>query len=532
MSVLHGINLRQTNQRESARPDQVANASGGLVFEATPMTRFRRFLVTGTEAGSLHQGAEALTKENAGNLLKLIETDYKAVVDEIVAVSANGRAAKQEPALFALAAVAGSPNDAARRYALDALPKVARIGTHLFVFAGFIEQFRGWGRALRKAVANWYTDKDAHKLGFQVLKYQQRNGWSHRDLLRLAHPETSDPGLKAIFNRICNRSVGAEDLPRIFEGHGLAANAELSAATVARVVKDYNLSWEMLPTERLNEAVIWEALLDKGLPLGAMIRQLPRLTRLGLLNPLGAGSQLNRVVAHLTDKERLLAARIHPIQVLLALHTYRSGHSEKGSSTWQPVGQIVDALDEAFYASFGNVEPADKRTLIGIDVSGSMTWPSSCVCGTSLTARETAAALSLMVAKTEPAYHVHAFSTDFQALPVTPRMRLDDVVRTMGNLRAGATDCSLPMQYALDHNLEVDTFVVYTDNETNTGRMHPFQALQRYREKTGIRARLAVVAMVANRFSIADPSDAGMMDFAGFDSATPNLISAFSRGQV
>jgi len=32
--------------------------------------------------------------------------------------------------------------------------------------------------------------------------------------------------------------------------------------------------------------------------------------------------------------------------------------------------------------------------------------------------------------------------------------------------------------------------------------------------------------------SIADPSDAGMLDIAGFDSAAPNLITDFSRGDV
>jgi 60 kDa SS-A/Ro ribonucleoprotein len=38
--------------------------------------------------------------------------------------------------------------------------------------------------------------------------------------------------------------------------------------------------------------------------------------------------------------------------------------------------------------------------------------------------------------------------------------------------------------------------------------------------------------MVANNFSIADPKDGGMLDVVGFDSATPQLISDFARGQV
>jgi 60 kDa SS-A/Ro ribonucleoprotein len=48
-----------------------------------------------------------------------------------------------------------------------------------------------------------------------------------------------------------------------------------------------------------------------------------------------------------------------------------------------------------------------------------------------------------------------------------------------------------------------------------------------YREKTGIPAKLVVQAFVPNRFSIADPDDAGMLDVIGFDTAVPTLIRDF-----
>ena len=43
---------------------------------------------------------------------------------------------------------------------------------------------------------------------------------------------------------------------------------------------------------------------------------------------------------------------------------------------------------------------------------------------------------------------------------------------------------------------------------------------------------MVVVGMTSNGFSIADPSDPGMMDVVGFDASAPNLISAFSRGEL
>lgn len=47
---------------------------------------------------------------------------------------------------------------------------------------------------------------------------------------------------------------------------------------------------------------------------------------------------------------------------------------------------------------------------------------------------------------------------------------------------------------------EGGTFVIYTDNETWAGGVHPFQALLRYRDIMGISARLIVVGMTSTGF--------------------------------
>lgn len=91
----------------------------------------------------------------------------------------------------------------------------------------------------------------------------------------------------------------------------------------------------------------------------------------------------------------------------------------------------------------------------------------------------------------------------------------------------GGTDCALPMLWALEKKIQADAFVIYTDNETWHGKIHPAQALQEYRRKMGIAAKLVVVAMTSNGFSIADPNDAGMLDVVGFDLATPQVLSDF-----
>lgn len=528
------INLRATPQSVPADPTQARNNAGGYTFTIDPLTQLRRFLVLGTVGGTYYVGERELTRQNADVVLELARTRGTEVVAEIVAISTAGRAPRQNPAIFALAAVAGLGDPEARRAAHDALPLVARTGTHLFLFARYVEQFRGWGRGLRRAVASWYTGKTADDLAYQAVKYQQREGWSHRDLLRLSHPKPVDESQRAVFDFAVGRDATDMPAPRILDGFRQARTADSPPAT-ARLVTEYGLSWEMLNSDHLTSPEVWSALLDKGMPQTALMRQLPRLTRLGVLT----GERRARVVQQLTDPERLRKARVHPINVLVALRTYSSGMSVRGDGVWVPIPAITDALDKAFYAAFAAVEPAGKRTMLALDVSGSMTAQAA---GLPISCREASAALAMVTVATEPTVETVGFTsaggsywgrdTILSQLDLSPRRRLDDVIRSISNLPFGGTDCALPMIGALKSGMEIDTFVVLTDNETWAGSIHPHQALRQYRETTGIDARLVVVGMTATEFSIADPTDPGMLDVAGFDAAVPTMIADFSRGSI
>ena len=531
MDVLRKINIRITPQHQKATAKQVANSAGGYVFALDDVARLRRFLILGVDGGTYYTSAQGLAVDNVKVLERLASEDPRTLVDTIVQVSTSGAAPRQNPALFALAYATSVPQS--RDAALGALPQVARTGSHLFTFARYVEQFRGWGRGLRRAVGSWYTGRDADSLAYQAVKYRQREGWSHRDLLRLAHPRTDDASLRATFDWITHAGLG-ETTPALIEGF-IKAQQATDAAAWARIVRDYCLTWEMLPAAALTQPVVWEALLDVGVPMTALMRQLPRLTRLGLLPAIGGRTQ--EVCAQLTDARRLRAARVHPISVLVAQRTYASGTSYRGTTEWTPTTKVTDALDAAFYAAFGAVEPSGRRTMLALDVSGSMDWS---VSGMGITAREASAALALVQLATEPEAVAYGFSDAGTAsswrnpaltpLDISPRRRLDDALAVVDAIPMGGTDCALPMLYAIKQKLEVETFVVYTDNETWAGKVHPYQALQRYRERSGIDARLIVVGMTSTGFSIADPDDPGMLDVVGFDAAVPNLISEFARG--
>lgn len=515
--------------------NQVKNSAGGFAWAVSPWTRLERFLILGAEGGTYYTREREFVQENAQAVIACIKENGQRAVDAIAAISDAGRAPDNDPALFALA-LAITHGDVKTKQAAGAmLPKVARTGTHLFHFCEFVNEMRGWGPLLTRVVGEWYQTKEVQPLSYQMVKYQSRDGWSHQDILRLAHPKPMNHGQDTLFKWAVGKmddeikaGAFATFLPNDPLGLLYAIEAAKTAGedqTVA-LINQYNLPREGVKTEHLKSVRVWDALLQR-MPPTALIRNLGNMTALGLIAPNSDGAI--KAIRTLTDVGKLKKARVHPLKIYLALVTYKQGKGMKGGNTWTPVQSVVDALEEAFYLSFDAVVPTNLRYFLGLDVSGSMgnnlsKMPISC--------REGTALLSMVTLRTEPFCFVGGFRDDFQPLKLTAKQNLDTAVRTISGLSFGSTDCAQPMVYAMKHNIAADVFVIYTDNETWVGDIHPKQALDQYRQKTGIAAKSVVVGMTASNFSIADPNDAGMLDVAGFDTRTPSAISGFVGGQT
>lgn len=528
MKYTDHFNTKQTPQSEAIPgSSQVPNSAGGFAWEVSPWNLLNRFLILGSEGGTYYIGEKKLTKDNATNVIKCIQEDGPRVVNTIVEVSDGGKAPKNDPAIFALALACTFGGEKTKIAAYAAITKVCRIGTHLYTFCENIQALRGWSRGLRNGVAKFYTNRKPDAVAMQLIKYRQRNGWTHKDVLRLAHPTATDADL----NNLLRYAVGKEPTAQ----HPLiAAFEEVQTCKVAdkkrveALIREFKLPREALPTELLNEVSIWEALLEE-MPMTAMVRNLGKMTNVGLLKT-GFDANVKKIVQQLGDATELKKARVHPLALLTAMKTYAKGSGDKGSLVWTPVQQVVDSLSEAFYLAFDAVEPTNQNWQLCLDVSSSMTWGT--IAGMGLTPREGSAAMALVTAATEKSHYIMGFSNTLQEIKISPKQRLDDVIKTIERIPMGSTNCSLPMIHALEKKLEVDTFVVYTDSETQTGGIHPKQALDQYRQKMGRDAKLVVVGMVANNFTIADPKDRGMLDVIGFDTAAPAVMAEFSKGKV
>lgn len=526
--ALKKVNTRNTAQTEKADARQVKNNAGGFSFTVSEWDRLDRFLILGTDKGTYYVKQPDLTNQNVDFVRELLRTDSAEVIRRTVDVSKNARAKSNSQALF-IPALAMNTDGVDKQMVKSAVLDIARTSTHLFEYGQYLKNLGGMGRAKRESIINWYESKSADTLALQVVKYRQRNGWTHRDMLRLGHPKNIDAD---IANFILGKEHNAGGIIQAFE----RAQAATSIDEIVDLIKNHRLPWEAIPTEWHKEPKLWRTLFEAdALGQTALLRNVVRLARLGMFNDLKfAADYANR----LKDENRIRKGRIHPVNYLNASVVYSEGQVQRDDGRWFAVNrkkdwdthqQIRKALDEGFYLAFHNIEPANKRTLFAVDVSGSM---GQAALGLDLSCAQVSGAISMIGARTEPYSMTRGFSNNFMDLGITDNMSLSDVMRKISGLNFGGTDCALPMVWAEKNKVEIDTFVVITDNETWAGKIHPHQALKSYRQKMGIDAKLAVLGVSATDFTIADPSDSGMMDFCGFDSAAPKVLADFSAGRI
>jgi 60 kDa SS-A/Ro ribonucleoprotein len=511
---------------------QVANNTGGYVYQVSDQSRLERFLILGVDGGTYYVSEKDLTKENVSWLTRLIQRDPALVLAVVSNISSTGRAFRNSAAVFVLALMLNEASKDWKDFVVKTVPTVVRNGFHVFELAQYIENLGGWGRSKRRAVAEWFASKTPDELAYQSVKYRQREGWTLRDLMRLSHPVGLD-------QRVGNFILGKEPIfggPDILAGfHEMQRSGSVNEVLFA--LEQYpGLPWETIPTQFLKEPDVWKTLFYNGSLKGqALVRNVVRLAKIGAFSDIKFAGDYAKA---LVDEDMIRKTRLHPIQYLLASITYETGQVNRSASSWVrdvrtkswvSSPKISSALQQGFYKAFKTAPSSGNRIRIGVDVSSSMTWSSAI--GSDITAAQGAAAMALVLANSEEYVEILGFANTLRDLGIHPSDSFETVNRKVQLNNFGSTDPSLLITDAMNKKVQVDTFIVITDNEVNRGR-HASETLRSYRQATGIDAKLIVMGMTATDFTIADPNDRYMLDVVGFDATVPQVVTNFMSGKI
>ncbi|XP_061167369.1 RNA-binding protein RO60-like [Saccostrea echinata] len=559
-------------------PYQIKNKAGGYVYETDLKTQLARFLLLGSSKLFYQTESMDFTSQDFTCISILIHDGFgKKVVEFIKHFSEEGRAYRQESLLFALAVCCKSNDLETKRAGYNALQSVCRIPSHLFLFIDYCKEIseenhssKGWGRQHRKAVSNWYINFGMEEsklilLAQYLSKYKKRYGWTHRDIIRLAHPKVSEtnPALKYLImvavkgKRFADSSDFMKNerkkpdfvtsfLAEIIKYFDKVENAKKSkdVNTIVELILRFKLVREHIPTCFLNEKEVWKALI-KHMPMTAMMRNLGKMSSLNLfrtkrdsVNEISFEEQI--ITDKLKNRELICKARIHPYAYFVALSKYNQGLAMNVNLSWPVCPHIADALEEGFYISFINVTPTKKHFLLALDVTSDMHLTAKkCEVDThSLSALDAAIFMIVLTTRTESFSETILFSDD-KYLPISVNSNdtfhdlKQNVCKKISGYKSSTSDVSLPFKYAIERRRLADVFVIFTNSDKSLGSVHPAQAVQFYRESSGKKdARLIVCEMGSSKHSVGDIEDRYTLTVSGFDSNVPKLINDFAQGII
>lgn len=492
-----------TPQAVQADIRQVKNRAGGYVFKADPFEVARRFLIMGA-FNTFYAQKDEIAQDMASAFMAALDADGLRTAQLVHEISTKRANVRQHPVIWAWAVCSASKDPAVRSFVADHFTDVVRTGTQLFLFTKYAKGFRGAGRGLRRAVGSWYHQPGVE---YQLVKYRQREGWTHRDVLRRFHP-TSTPALRWA----AGKAAEGEELGQLIEAFDALQRTE-HVPTAEFLVRQHSLPWEAIPDRFLNERSVLEAAMLR-MPGMALVRQLPRLQK--------AGISVSDLAAAILTK----AGNQHPVFLLNAELTYASGQG-RGQS-WKVEPKILDALDATVEAAFEGGDRFQAKTAVVIDVSGSMgsgfgrrghiphgvfnaytsTWAPLVY----------ASVLAAGFVKLGDHVDVLAVDTRLHHPAISSRQRFDDVVRTVAGYGGGGTNLGLAIQALTAAKDSYELIVMLSDNETWAGGGHVHQHLARYRHRHGL-ARFVGVDLVPNSWSLTPNDDPLSLQAVGWDPA-------------
>lgn len=301
--------------------------------------------------------------------------------------------------------------------------------------------------ALKREVAEVIQKFDE----YQLAKYNGGNkALKLRDVLRITHPTPADPEKETLFGKILNDTL------------------------------ETPYTWETELSARGNTKEVWDELIASGrVGYMALLRNLRNIVK--------SGADLQPVLETLSDPKQVKKSRQLPFRFYSA---YRTLDQEKLLTP-----EIHKALETALTCSIDNMEPIPGRTLIAVDVSGSMSMPIS---GRSdVRCCDIAALLGAMASRIcEDATVCYFDYLGYCSMERDVGYRIahygkyDSVLEICRKsaFAGGGTDLSLPMQYALEkdptrHIKPFDRVIYFSDNECNNSHLGLQQTVQGQADK-------------------------------------------------
>ena len=211
-------NTPQSQPLPERESEMIRGRSGGWMFDVGIWQMLRRCLLIGTAQSTYYANKRELS-EDFINVIKQGVAENPARVAEEIVYASNGRSINNSAPILALVLLSMGESSEAKRAFRSIFSQVVRTGSHFYEWLSYTKAFRGFGKIVREVGTAWLLEKDVKALAYQFLKYQQRHGFQHRDVLRLFHVKPDTVDRDRLFSWVVD---GWEGLPSEIPSEALA----------------------------------------------------------------------------------------------------------------------------------------------------------------------------------------------------------------------------------------------------------------------------------------------------------------------
>jgi 60 kDa SS-A/Ro ribonucleoprotein len=471
--------------------------------------QFIQTLLTNTFGQTFYVSQRDVIQQADALHTQVLETDPEYMAKALVYARNKGYMRSQPVyGLAKMVSYKGSKEqvDKRRRLAVGVFDSVIRTPNDLYDFVTVCNSMGNnlSGRSLKRMINRWLDTKVSEYWAIKYGSEGRKGDWNLSKILRHFHPRH-----KELFRYLRSRknadfTVDLNKLPQV------RAFEQLKKATSdsekVRLITEGRLPHEVASSFAGSSKEVWRAIVPQ-LPIFALLRNLATLERHGVLDEFRG-----HIEEKLTNPKVIHNSKILPFRFDKA--------AEKVTTNW-----AVDALRGALEVSVENIPQIPGRVAVMLDISGSM---GGGYYGNRSMYIDTASILALaLMKKANLNGRLLLFDTQTEEFPVS---QYDSILSQSRKIRPrGGTDTGSPVRVITKDRDEIDTIIMITDEQQNTGS--PFcDELSRYRGSVNRNVRSFIINVSPYKGRMVDESDKLVHYIYGWSDQVLTYISMASQG--
>lgn len=509
-------------QTQKAPDATTVNNAGGRAYALSDKEALAQLIMTGTFNNTFYTDS-ANQVDNVTKLLGRLGDENAEFVAKLAVYARSEGFMKDTPA-FLLAWLSSHGSSQLFKQVFDLVVDNGKMLRNFvqIMRSGAVGR-KSLGSAPKKKVQDWIL----HSPTMHLLRASVGNAPSLVDIFKMVHPRPQDLKQAALFKWFLGGSLSRDEmnlLPSFVQD--LIKFRKGETQEIPRVPFELLTSMELTADQ-------WKAIAENG--GWQMIRM--NLNTFGRKGLYSDPEFVHMLSTRLMNREEISKAKVMPYQLFTTFLNLAGGIPS----------DITASLERALEHSLLNVPTFSGKTLVFVDVSGSMSSP---ITGhrqgatTKMRCVDVASLIASSLLRVNPNNtDVSMFDTRVHQAKLDPKASVMANAHTISRFGGGGTSCQLPLIQANDRRTKADLVIYISDNESwfNTNRSYygsirSTETAEAWAvfKKRNPEAKMVCIDLQPGMSTQAPSTDPSVLNVGGFNDSVYRVIEQFiqNKGDV